>query len=197
MTSDNVKSLAIVLVVGTGAFLVYRAFSNAAQGAASAADGVKSLITGLTNQVNTLKNSAGSVIDAATTTLSDAIDNGKRALGQDVPVTSATNSEFKPSAYVTELPFSRWPQSAIDGINALNRTRGISRTWKYAGDFAGWHVYSNGTVISPDGYYLRDLIAAGDVSSSSASFAINEIPNSFTGLTFDQTRYQWQEAQDA
>lgn len=192
MTSDNVKSLAIVLVVGTGAYLVYRAFSSAAQGAASAADSVKAVITGLTNQVNSLKNSASSVIDSATTTLSDAIDNGKRALGQDVPVSSATNSEFTPTAYVTELPFSRWPQSAIDGINYLNKTRGINRTWKYAGDFAGWHVYSNGTVISPDGYYLRDLIAAGDVANN-GGFAINEIPNSFTGLTFDQTRYQWQE----
>lgn len=195
MTSDNVKSLAIVLVVGAGAFMVYRAYANVAQGTAAASQSVKDVITGLTNQVNALKNSAGQVIDSATTSISDAIDAGKRALGQDVPVSSATNSEFKPTAYVTELPFSRWPQSAIDGINALNRTRGITRTWKYAGDFAGWKVYSNGTVISPDGFYLRDLLAAGDMTGAAGAFAMTEIPNSFTGLTFDQTKYQWQEQQ--
>lgn len=195
MNSDTVKSAAIVMVVGTGLFFAWKTYAAISAGARNTTDAMKSVINDLTNKLNTISGNLGSTYDSAVSTVSDVIDNGKRALGQDVPVTSATNSEFKPTAYVTELPFSRWPQSAIDGINALNRTRGVTRTWRYEGDFSGWHVYSNGVVISPDGYYLRDLLAAGDVSSSTATFAMTEIPNSFTGLTFDQTKYQWQEQQ--
>lgn len=190
ISSDNVKA---VLLAGFGVAVVYtvwKLYSKAGQmgtDLVTAAGQIeKDLVQGISNMGNTVGNLAASV--------KNGISSTTDALG----LTNSTASDYQmPAGYgATLLPFKRWPQSAIDGINAANQLRGIKRAWKFEGDFAGWKVYSDGTIISPDGYYLRDLIAAGEVSSSQANFAFTEIPDNFSGLTFDQTRYQWQTAQE-
>ncbi|HLO62904.1 MAG TPA: hypothetical protein VK165_08055 [Azonexus sp.] len=191
ISSDNVKA---VLIAGFGiaiAYTVWKLYNKAGQmgtDLVTAAGQIeKDLVQGITNMGNTVGNLADKVKEGIT----GGVDSVASSLGID------TSGYQMPAGYgATLLPFSRWPQSAIDGINAANRLRGIKRTWKFEGDFAGWKVYSDGTIISPDGYYLRDLIAAGDVSSTQANFAFSEIPDSFSGLTFDQTKYQWQTAQE-
>ncbi|WP_295002955.1 hypothetical protein [uncultured Dechloromonas sp.] len=190
MTSDNVKAILLagfgIAVVATVWKLYHKAGQMGTDLVTAAGQIEKDLVQGITSMGNTV----GAMADQVKAGINSTTD----ALG----LTNSTDNGYQmPAGYgATLLPFKRWPQSAIDGINAANRLRGIKRTWKFEGDFAGWKVYSDGTIISPDGYYLRDLIAAGDVSATQANFAFSEIPDNFSGLTFDQTRYQWQTAQE-
>lgn len=182
MTGNQVKNVALLIGVAVAGFVavnVYNRFSRMVQSGGDMATAIK----------NAIAEQASAIPAAVGNSVTESVNAVKSSLGL-----STSNADFVQSYTVKELPFSRWSQSAIDGINAANRLRGITRTWKYAGDFAGWKVYSDGTCISPDGYYLRDLLAAGEaIPNTDSTYQIQMIPNSFSGLTFDQTRYQWQE----
>lgn len=146
ISSDNVKA---VLLAGFGVavvFTVWKLYNKAGQmgtDLVTAAGQIeKDLVQGITN----LGNTVGGMADKVREGITGGVDSVASSLGID------TSGYTMPAGYgATLLPFSRWPQSAIDGINAANRLRGIKRTWKFAGDFAGWKVYSDGTIISPDG----------------------------------------------
>lgn len=177
ITSDNAKTIVII------------------GGALAIAYGVYSLQKRAEKFGGSLWNAAESAAHDADVAVSQGIRTVRNAIADSTGIisrdnSSDTNPDYVAPEYVVELPFSKWPQSIKDNINILNRTRGITRVWKYEGDFSGWKVFSNGTVISPEGYY------ASDNSFNEANQydeGIMVIPDSFTGKTFDQTRYQWQE----
>lgn len=196
ISSDNVKS---VLLAGLGVavvFTVWKIYNKAGQmktDIVTAAGQIeKDLVQGITNMGNTV----GNLADRVKANITGAVDTVASSVGID------TSGYQMPSQYgATELPFSKWSANTLATINALNRTRGISRTWKNAGDFVGWHVYSDGTIISPDGYYFSsktNIAAAGSndfTTDGNLAVNVDQVFSPF-GTDFDQTRYQWQTAQE-
>ncbi len=134
--------------------------------------------------------------DRITQAVTDTVNEVKSSLGL------STNDWTMPADYnAKELSFGQWSANTVATINALNKTRGINRQWKNAGDFVGWKVFSDGTIISPDGYYFssKTNVAAGAFSDFNAAgdlaVNVNQVYSPF-GQDFDQTRYQWQLAQE-
>lgn len=175
MTSDNVKAgiyITVALVAGYFGYTVYKKFVKTGQSIGDLTNAVTETVTGT---VKTLRNS---IADSTGIIERDNSSN--------------SNPDYVAPEYVVELPFKKWPQSTKNAINALNLQRGITRKWYNEGDFSGWHVYSNGAAVSPDGFYLSDVIARDNISASETDFQVLEIPDNFSGMTFDQTKYQWQ-----
>lgn len=141
---------------------------------------------------NSLSNAGAIMADAVTgapdriaQAVTDTVNEVKSSLG------ISTNDWTMPAEYnAKEVSFSQWSANTVATINALNKTRGIKRQWSNAGDFSGWKVFSDGTMISPDGFYFQSNNAAGDLAVN-----VNQVYSPF-GQDFDQTRYQWQLAQE-
>jgi hypothetical protein len=196
ITSDNVKSALYISGAIVGALVLWRAYrlaEAAGNGVAGIPGQIKQALKDAGNVVVTsVQESVASMdqpVRAAINTVKSVVTNGVR---------SDSNPDFVAPDYVTELPFKKWPRSALNAINAANKLRGINRTWVFEGDFAGWKVYSNGTIISPDGYYLKDQIVMNQYGSDYSNpaedaFAVTMINNPFSGLSFETSKYPWQE----
>ena len=179
ITSDQAKTGAIILGVAVVGYFVFTAYDKMQKTGNAIADLKKAMAEAATG--------AGQTISSGVKTVRNTIADSTGLISRDN--SSDTNQDYVAPDYVTEVPFSKWPQSVKDNINMLNQTRGITRVWKYEGDFVGWKYYSNGTLISPDGYYASDnaVNTANEYDSG-----VMVIPDSFSGLTFDATKYQWQ-----
>lgn len=146
----------------------------------------------MTAMKNSLSSAGAMMTDAVTgapdriaQAVTDTVNEVKSSLG------ISTNDWTMPAEYnAKEVSFSQWSANTVATINALNKTRGINREWKNAGDFSGWKVFSDGTIISPDGYYFTSKNAASDLAVN-----VSQVYSPF-GQDFDQTRYQWQLAQE-
>ena len=97
----------------------------------------------------------------------------------------------------SSVPFSQWSANVKAQINALNKMRGINREWTSQGDFSGWKVFSNGSIISPDGFVFQSRNpVTNDFSTvfnpdGTPSIDMVEIGNG-TGNPWESGRYQWQ-----
>lgn len=185
MNTNQIKAAGMLALVAGGVFIAFKVYSN-----------MKAIAAGVTSAAGQAASVPKMVAQALTETVQTGAEAVKSALGMD------TSSYTMPAEYNTvELPFSRWSANTIATINALNKTRGINRTWSKAGDFVGWKVYSDGTITSPDGYYFssKTNISSAGTSDFTAdgNLSVNTIQVfSPFGQDFDQTRYQWQTAQE-
>lgn len=174
MTAGQIKTGAMLAGLAIAGFFAVKVYSRVAAAKNS-----------LSNAGAMMANAVTSIPDQISAAVTDTVNEVKSSLGL------STNDWTMPDGYgAKELPFGQWSANTVASINALNQTRGINRQWKYAGDFTGWKAYSDGTIISPDGFYFRSNNAAGDLAIN-----VDQVfrPN---GQDFDQTRYQWQLAQE-
>ena len=177
--------MGLLALVAGGLFVAFKVYSN-----------MKTIAAGVSGAAGQVASVPTMVAKALTETVQTGAEAVKSALGMD------TSNYTMPAEYNTvELPFSRWSANTVATINALNRTRGITRTWSNPGDFVGWKVYSDGTITSPDGYYFSsktNIASSGSNDfSTDGNLSVNvlEVFSPF-GKDFDQTRYQWQTAQE-
>lgn len=183
MTSDQLKTGLMLAAIALGGLVAVRVYNRASV-----------LGSTVAKAGDIVSNVPAMVSQAVSDTVTDTINTVKSSLGMEVD-----NGWTMPADYgARELPFSQWSSNAQATINALNKTRGIKREWKYAGDFTGWKVFSDGTMISPDGFYFSSRTNV--LASQSPDFAqdgnlLVNVDQVFAplGKDFDQTRYQWQE----
>ena len=174
MTANQIKTGALLAGLAIAGFFAVKVYSRVAAAKNS-----------LSNAGAMMADAVTSIPDQISAAVTDTVNEVKSSLGL------STNDWTMPDTYgAKELPFGQWSANTVASINALNQTRGIKRQWSNAGDFSGWKVFSDGTMISPDGFYFQSNNAAGDLAVN-----VNQVYSPF-GQDFDQTRYQWQLAQE-
>lgn len=170
MTSDNVK--AGLLLIGGGVVLyigwkVYRTGANIQNAISSSMADIS----------NAMKSAATSASTAA----------GEVVTGIQQTITG--NGYQMPAEYnVRQLSFSQWPVTVLSFIKETDKGRGV-KNLTYPGDFAGWKVFSDGTVISPLGeYYQVNLGNPGSIDYTAKEIFFNGLTD-WNPFNF---KYQWQ-----
>jgi hypothetical protein len=168
ISSDNVKAALLIAAGIFGGYIVYKVYRTG-----------KSVQETFSNTVNEIGTAGRNVVNSVGEIGSQISTGIKEAVG--------FSDYVKPAEYnVVEIPFSKWTPHQKATVDMLLQVRGL-KPGKYAGDYVGWHVYSDGTIISPDKYYFTDQ-GAGENTT------VKEIYSPTGNMDYDTTKFQWQAA---
>lgn len=143
ISSDNVKAVGYAVAGTLAIYLawkIYRKVSATGKGIGQAIAEIPADLAQMAKDaVKAASDSAAKVTQGVKDSVSGAIDS---ATGQGVYIPDPK--------FVKELKSDRWDLSTRNLIGDFNEAHKRGRT-----DYSGWHVYDDGTVITPNGDYLK------------------------------------------
>lgn len=145
ITASHLKTAAYIGIAGIGILIAFRAY-RLSESLGKGLTGIPEQLSQasrdaaqlVTEGIATAKKSASEALQNTTDSVRGAIDS---VTGRAVTVSGN---------YAVELPSDKWDKSTLKVIEIFNKKHG-----RGAKDYSGWHVYSDGTIITPAGDYLQ------------------------------------------
>lgn len=190
ISSDNVKA---VLLAGFGlaiGYTVWKLYDKAGKMGVdivtAAGEIEKDLVNGISSLGNTVANMSAELKNAVTKDIPDymamqvnrSAQSVKQTLGMPSTVASGSNAQFSGPTYTKQLSIAEWDASTKTFIKSLMKATGTYKSGFLGADYTGWQVFSDGTIIGPDGtYYQMDY--SSPAMDTADGFAVNLIWSPF------------------